>query len=190
MHTTGFRLIIALSIIAAVVIVSAIVFNAMYHARPLSTAIIKIYPQENNTTPTISTISTRISISEQRSVLAEIDDWAITITLYGNGTGVLRLEYVGEKPLVIENPLLPLTAGLNIALEYNDPSRNIVLRSLGTYYYNSSVTIEHGNYSQVKFDSRGLKSIKIEGKILGQIPVRVHIPLTVTNCGETNNNNR
>ncbi len=178
MRIVSFRLAIALSIIVAVVIVSV----AAYYARQLSTTtIIKISPQEDTVTST-STSSTGMPASEHQNILVSIGDWAISIILQDNGTGILRVEYIGEKPLTIENPLLPLTAGLDIALEYADPSRNTIIKGLGTYYYNASITIEHGNYSQMKFDSRNLTSIRIEGEILGQIPVRIYIPLAGVTC--------
>ncbi len=177
MRIISFRLAIALSIIIAVAIVSV----AAYYARQLSTTTtIKISPQEDTKIPSTTT-SIGVSTSERKNILIEIGEWAITIALQSNGTGILRIEYVGEKPLTIENPLLPLTAGLDITLEYSNPSKNTVLKGLGTYYYNASVTIEHGNYSQIKFDARNLTSIRIEGKMLGKIPVRIYIPLIIAN---------
>ena len=174
MRMISFRTALVLSIIIAVLIISV----ATYYARQLSTTTtITIAPQKDFER---STRTTRIeSLTSNATVsITEIDNWSIIVRLYVNGTGVLRVQYVGEKPLIVENPLLPLTAGLSVTLEYSDSSKNTVIKSLGSYYYNASITIEHGNYSDMKFDAKGLVSIRVEGKILGKIPVRIHIPLT------------
>ncbi len=178
MKTLSFRLAIVLSVVIAVLIVSI----ATYYARQLSTTtIITIAPQENTLTETTgSTPTAPLKTGELLNYLAMIGNWTISISINDNGTGILMVKYSGEKPLTVKNPLLPLTAGLNIALEYKDPSKNNVIRNLGTYYYNASITIEPGNYSQVRFNADGLKSIRVEGKILGKIPVKIYIPITIT----------
>ena len=78
----------------------------------------------------------------------------------------------------MENPLLPPIAGLNIILSYSDSSKNTVVRKSGTFYYNMSVEIKPGYESKLNFNAKGLRLIRIEGKILGKIPVRIMLPIS------------
>ena len=127
-------------------------------------------------TPTPSSPYTRTYAERSCAYLFRLGDWAIVIEITSDGRGVLVLRYVGDKLLEVENPLLPPIAGLNIALSYNDPSRDTVIRKSGTYY-NNKVVLRPSNESSISFDAKGLRLIRVEGAILGKIPVRISLPL-------------
>jgi len=112
-----------------------------------------------------------------KTYLFMLDNWAI-IVKFIDDEGVLIVKYVGEKPIVVENPLLPPIAGLNVILSYSDSSKNTIVRKTGTFYYNMSVEIKPGSESTLSFNAKDLRLIRVEGKILGKIPVRIMLPIS------------
>ena len=128
------------------------------------------------TTPLSSSSYTSIYAARNITYLFRIGDWSIVIELTSDGKGMLVVRYDGDKPLEVENPLLPPIAGLDITLSYSDPSKDTVIRKLGTYYH-GKIVLRPGNESSVGFDARGLRLICVEGEILGKIPVRIMLPL-------------
>jgi len=143
--------------------------------------------QPRATTTTITTIATPgatpitipTTISANRAPVKcvfALGDWFIEVRIAGS-SGTLTVGYMGGEPLTVENPLLPLTAGLNVELIYSDPSRNTVIRQLGSYYYNATMTISPGATDSITFGAEGLLLIKASGRILGKIPVYIEIPV-------------
>jgi len=104
-----------------------------------------------------------------------LGNWSIEFLAYGMKSLVV-VEYIGEEPLAVYNPLLPLTSGLDIEVRYSNGSI-IHVRKPGTYYYNSSITIAPGTRDNVSFNIGDAVEIVVTGSILGRIPVRLEIPL-------------
>jgi len=104
-----------------------------------------------------------------------LGDWFIEVRIVGS-SGSLIIGYIGSEPLTVENPLLPIAAGLSVELIYSDPSRNTVIRRPGTYY-NATMTISPGTTDSITFDAEGLIMIRVSGRILGKIPVYIEIPV-------------
>ena len=171
--------------IAIIIILLIIASTASCYIGQMFTTSMRKSTESTQTQPFHSTLASLYTTSLYTSAhamrsstyLFEIGNWAIIIELTSEGKGILTVRYVGDKPLVVENPLLPLTAGLSIVLSYSDPSKDTIIRKTGIYYYNTSVELRRGNESRVSFDARGLRLIRVEGKILGKIPVRITLPL-------------
>jgi len=123
-----------------------------------------------------------------REFLFELGNWSISINI-SNSKGSLTVEYVGSKPLKVSNPLLPLAAGLNIELYRSNPPTNTVIRKSGMYMYNKTVEIRPSTTDTVSFNAEGLRLIRVEGKILGKIPLRILIPLARI-CNESSTSYR
>ena len=158
------------------VVVLAIMSSALYVMKQTYTTNTQILSM-----PTISSaLNSNSSLSLEttnKKYLFKLGNWAIIVEFVEGDKGVLVVKYVGEKPLIVENPLLPPIAGLNVILSYNDPSKNTVVRKSGTYYYNMSVEIKPGSESELSFNAKGLRLMRVEGKILGKIPVKIMLPI-------------
>ena len=100
-------------------------------------------------------------------------NWSIVIDIYENSSGALTVTYVGNEALKINNALLPLTAGLNVILICDNGTTTV--RKVGAYYPNA--TIVPGTRDTMKFAVNSIKVIKVEGAILGKIPLKIRIPL-------------
>ncbi len=176
-------LIIAILVIVSMSIASYYIRQTPYTTIPVTDTMKNLRMPTSTTTPVPYTRDTSISrfvtpTITNRTYLFELGNWTIIIELAGNGKGVLAVKYTGSRPLVVENPLLPPIAGLNIILSYYDPSKDTVIRKSGTYYYNTSIEIKPGDESKVCFNAKGLRLIRVEGRILGKIPVRIMLPLS------------
>jgi hypothetical protein len=113
-----------------------------------------------------------------KEFLFMLGNWSLKVDV-SEDEGVLTVEYVGSEPLKVGNPLLPLTAGLSVSLQYENLSLNKVIRKSGMYIYNKSVEIPPYTFDSIRFNARGLTLIRVEGLILGKIPVKVMIPLGI-----------
>lgn len=130
--------------------------------------------------PTI--IQPMITGSSEQVYLFSLDYWSVMLKIYSNGSALLTVKYVGDRPLEISNGLLPFTAGLNIRIEYFNGASNVI-RKIGAYFPNATIT--PGDEDTIGFNVNNAKMIHIEGKILGEYPVRILIPLTSHVSSET-----
>ncbi|ADM27674.1 hypothetical protein Igag_0857 [Ignisphaera aggregans DSM 17230] len=138
-------------------------------------------PPPTTLTTSISTIAIPLQGIETMTMSYRFvfSDWFIEIDITGEGKGTLTIGYMGSEPLVVENPLLPLIAGIDIELLYRDPSINTMIREPGTYY-NTTMTISPGISDSISFDARDLTMIRARGRILGKIPIYIEIPIATT----------
>ncbi len=103
-----------------------------------------------------------------------IDEWCYSLIVYPNCTGLFTIVYNGSS-LTVENPLLPLTAGLQFIIVKS--TDNVTVRKPGMYYYNQTVTIKHGDRDSMRLDLSNALALYIYGKILGKIPFNLYITL-------------
>ncbi len=103
-----------------------------------------------------------------------VGDWCYSLLVYPNCTSVFSITYNGSG-MDVENPLLPLTAGLQFVIV--KPSGNLTVRKPGLYYYNQTVTIEHGLSDSISFSLLDAEALYVYGRILGKIPFTLYITL-------------
>ncbi len=134
--------------------------------------------------PHTAEAASRASCTETRSAAGErmgyeyvfrLGYWQLRITV-GEVNGTLTATYVGEKPLEVEDPLLPITAGLQLTLRYSDGGEEVVRKS-GTKYWNTTLEIEPGEKDSIGFESRGLEFIGVGGTLPDGTPVEIKLPL-------------
>ena len=109
-----------------------------------------------------------------------LEDWLIEVTVNG-WHGELNVTYVGSEPLEVENPLLPITAGLQLTLNYTDGS-STVLRKPGTRHWNTTLEIRPGTSNAVGFNAAGLEYLAVEGVLPDGTPVELGLSLYVPSC--------
>lgn len=136
------------------------------------------YMYTTDTTPPQTTPSP--TAEAPLTMLFKAGYWALRVSL-GPSNGSLTVTYLGSQALYLENPLLPLTAGLQLTLRYTDGSETVV-RKPGARHWNTTVEIGPGESSSMGFNAEGLSSIKVEGSLPDGTPVELSIPLRAPPC--------
>ncbi len=112
-----------------------------------------------------------------------LEDWLIQVTVEERH-GDLNVTYIGDEPLEVENPLLPITAGLQLTLNYTD-GRHVVVRQPGTRYWNTTLEIRPGTSDTIGFNAAGLEYLAVEGVLPDGTPVELSLSLYVPSCRYT-----
>ena len=109
-----------------------------------------------------------------------LDGWLIEVAVQGE-RGVLNVTYTGSEPLEVEDPLLPLTAGLQLTLNYTD-GRHTVARKPGTRHWNTTLEIQPGTSDTIGFNAAGLEYLAVEGVLPDGTPVELSVSLYTPPC--------
>ncbi len=136
------------------------------------------HPHTAGAASSVSCTETRSAAGErmEHEYVFRLGYWQLRITV-GEVNGTLTATYVGEKPLEVEDPLLPITAGLQLTLHYSDGSEEVVRKS-GTKYWNTTLEIEPGEEDSIGFESQGLEFIGVGGTLPDGTPVEIKLPLS------------
>ncbi len=126
------------------------------------------------TGPTMN--SAVVTTPPTRTYLARIGCWELEVRL-SQGQGTLTARYVGDKPLEIEDTLLPLTAGLELLLRYAD-GREDVVEGSGTRYVNTGARIVPGEEDTLSFNAEDLDLILVRGSMPDGTPINLVVPVS------------
>ena len=105
-----------------------------------------------------------------------ISVWSYRFYIVENNSMIFEIEYVGDNILVVKDPLLPLTSGLQFTIE-DMYSGNKTIRRPGVYYRGVEKTIVPGEKDSIVLGkwSPSLKKLYVYGSILGKTPFKLTI---------------